>query len=154
MLCDRRRRPAKAELKLKDQFREDVDIVAARFLCNPVDKNGEGIPNEKAHLVCFEIKVDKPDDTTYAVETVNQLGKNRYFVRDRNSSAYRHSRNGRSSVGAGLTSAAEKQGPRCGGEPLASPHASWAERRYPRSGRCIQVMSRPAGMTQRSPAIA
>jgi hypothetical protein len=31
-----------------------VDIVKIQFLCNPVDKNGEGINDPNAHLLCYK----------------------------------------------------------------------------------------------------
>ncbi|MFQ5527675.1 MAG: hypothetical protein ACE5GX_15615 [Thermoanaerobaculia bacterium] len=50
-------RPSKAELK--DQFGRSVAyVVRPKTLCNPVDKNGEGMPNPEYHLVCYEIKDD------------------------------------------------------------------------------------------------
>ncbi len=40
-----------------------------KLLCNPVDKNGEGIPGPKSHLVCYEIK-DDPEGTAERVKEV------------------------------------------------------------------------------------
>ena len=34
----------------------------ARTLCNPVDKNGEGIRQREAHLVCYDLKNKVSDD--------------------------------------------------------------------------------------------
>jgi hypothetical protein len=40
-----------------DQFEEkETRLIKPSFLCNPVDKNGEGIPCEENHLVCYRIK--------------------------------------------------------------------------------------------------
>jgi hypothetical protein len=42
---------------LKDQFgTATVFVGAPEFLCNPVDKNGEGTRNPVAHLTCYKIK--------------------------------------------------------------------------------------------------
>lgn len=49
--------PKKAELK--DQFGESIArILEPRLLCNPVDKNGEGIADREYHLVCYEMQDD------------------------------------------------------------------------------------------------
>jgi hypothetical protein len=41
--------------QLNDQFGLSVvDVVKIQFLCNPVDKNGEGINDPNAHLVCYK----------------------------------------------------------------------------------------------------
>jgi len=72
-----------AGVKLKDQFRLDkAAIVRPSLLCNPVDKNGEGVPQPKVHLVCYTIKVGNPDGKTYGVVVQNQLETNKYYVRD------------------------------------------------------------------------
>ena len=62
------------EVKLKDQFDGYVTAVLKPVsLCNPVDKNGEGIRDPKLHLVCYEIKpVKSPRRTVLAY---NQFGK-------------------------------------------------------------------------------
>lgn len=62
------------EVKLKDQFDGYVTaVVRPVSLCNPVDKNGEGIMDPKLHLVCYEIKpVRSPRRTVVAY---NQFGK-------------------------------------------------------------------------------
>ena len=60
--------PAKAELK--DQFGHSYAYaVRPRMLCNPVDKNGEGMPDPKYHLVCYEIN-DDPQGMTERVKEV------------------------------------------------------------------------------------
>jgi hypothetical protein len=42
---------------LRDQFRKSKARVISRLtLCNPVSKNGEGIQDKRAHLVCYGIK--------------------------------------------------------------------------------------------------
>ena len=41
---------------LTDQFEtKETQVVEPRLLCNPVDKNGEGIINPDGHLVCYSI---------------------------------------------------------------------------------------------------
>ena len=55
-------RPTKAELK--DQFGlSEAAVVKPQYLCNPVDKNGEGVPNPKYHLVCYTVHDDPQGDT-------------------------------------------------------------------------------------------
>jgi hypothetical protein len=42
---------------LTDQFETRTDtVLKPRLLCNPVDKNGEGIPNPALHLTCYTLK--------------------------------------------------------------------------------------------------
>jgi hypothetical protein len=68
--------------KTKDQFASnEVKIVKPLFLCNPVDKNGEGIPAPEVHLLCYEVEQAKPDTSTYSVIVGNQVEENRYAVR-------------------------------------------------------------------------
>lgn len=46
-------------MELKDQFGNSIaKVIEPRQLCNPVDKNGEGIPDKDNHLVCYEIQDD------------------------------------------------------------------------------------------------
>ncbi len=45
------------EVTVADQFEDkDTRLIKPSFLCTPVDKNGEGIPCEENHLVCYRIK--------------------------------------------------------------------------------------------------
>jgi len=45
------------EIELDDQFEDKTTIVVRpRFLCNPLDKNGEGIEHPESHLLCYRIK--------------------------------------------------------------------------------------------------
>ena len=42
---------------LTDQFESKNTIVLVpQLLCNPADKNGEGVPNPGGHLTCYKIK--------------------------------------------------------------------------------------------------
>jgi hypothetical protein len=43
---------------LTDQFTEltEYKVLRPQYLCNPVDKNGEGISNFQDHLVCYDIR--------------------------------------------------------------------------------------------------
>ncbi len=51
-------------VKLKDQFgASQAKVMVPHSLCNPVDKNGEGIPDAKNHLVCYQIHDDPSGDT-------------------------------------------------------------------------------------------
>jgi hypothetical protein len=64
-----------ATVNLVDQFEsvQGVNVTKPRLLCNPVDKNGEGIPNPLAHLVCYEIK--QPHFRQRDVLVSNQFGQ-------------------------------------------------------------------------------
>lgn len=56
--------------QLKDQFGQSVARVLEPFqLCNPVDKNGEGIPDKDYHLVCYRIQ----DDPTGPYQRVKEV---------------------------------------------------------------------------------
>jgi hypothetical protein len=45
-------------VKLKDQFGDGATKPAkASYVCNPVDKNGEGIVNKESHLVCYTLRI-------------------------------------------------------------------------------------------------
>ena len=57
-------------------------MIQPRLLCNPVDKNGEGIPYPKSHLVCYEIR-DAPKGPTERVKEVavqNQFQRGQLWV--------------------------------------------------------------------------
>ena len=70
----------KATLKLSDQFGDNVGtILRPVMLCNPVDKNGEGIPAKEVHLVCYTIKAEKSQ--THVVTIQNQLEETKYYVK-------------------------------------------------------------------------
>jgi hypothetical protein len=59
------------DLVLKDQFGTGKSKrYAARWVCNPVDKNGEGIPNKELHMVCYTVN---PQIPAKPVLTVNQF---------------------------------------------------------------------------------
>jgi hypothetical protein len=67
-------------VNLADQFGEGATFVREpKFLCNPVNKNGEGTPSPLAHLVCYQIKVvaQKRD-----VLVNNQFGQAELTVRN------------------------------------------------------------------------
>ncbi len=70
-------------VELKDQFGSSVArVLEPRMLCNPVDKNGEGIVDKDNHLVCYEIN-DDPQGNTPRVKEVqinNQLQQGPLWV--------------------------------------------------------------------------
>jgi len=67
------------EIKLEDQFGSSSAVVLMPVaLCNPVDKNGEGILNRERHLVCYEIKHRGVPKQT--VVTGNQFGRQKMSV--------------------------------------------------------------------------
>jgi len=46
----------KRQVNLDDQFESGVDrIMEPNLICNPVNKNGEGITNPDSHLTCYKI---------------------------------------------------------------------------------------------------
>ena len=66
------------EVSLADQFEtKDTLVIKPAEVCNPVDKNGEGILNPTGHLECYKVKdvsgQIKFDKT--AVFTTNQFGE-------------------------------------------------------------------------------
>lgn len=71
------------KVELRDQFGASVAyVVEPRLLCNPVDKNGEGIPKKESHLVCYEIKDDPigPTERVKEVMVRNQFQKGPLWV--------------------------------------------------------------------------
>lgn len=71
------------KVTLEDQFgKSRAKVVTPRWLCNPVDKNGEGVVNKKNHLVCYGIKDDPagPTDPIEEVVVKNQFGEMRMWV--------------------------------------------------------------------------
>lgn len=63
-----------AAVALSDQFEsEDAEVKKPFLVCNPVEKNGEGISNSVDHLACYKIKSPKLVSQP-KVEIVNQLG--------------------------------------------------------------------------------
>ena len=54
--------PKGLQAMLDDQFAEPVrtfDLKKPKLLCNPTDKNGEGIKSQEGHLVCYQAKPAK-----------------------------------------------------------------------------------------------
>jgi hypothetical protein len=72
--------PPNAAVKLKDQFDSgEGKFGVPRYLCNPVDVDGSGIYNKKAHLVCYDVKTPmKPKN----VEIKNQFQKDKLYLRE------------------------------------------------------------------------
>lgn len=68
------------DVKLADQFAKvKKKIGKITRICTPVDKNEEGIPDPKLHLVCYEIL--EGHDPNRLVQTSNQFGKTTMNVR-------------------------------------------------------------------------
>lgn len=66
---------------LRDQFAStNAFVLRPVELCNPVDKNGEGIIDPSVHLVCYEIS--EPLQPKHRVRTNNQFGELRFTVKD------------------------------------------------------------------------
>lgn len=50
------------DVTIQDQFGTmRVDVKKPRYLCVPVDKNGEGIHDAASHLMCYQVKQVKGD---------------------------------------------------------------------------------------------
>ena len=65
----------KQEVTLDDQFNSGTAIVEKPLaLCNPVDKNGEGILNPANHLVCYSLNKGPKLDPKPEVTSVDQFG--------------------------------------------------------------------------------
>ena len=63
------------DVTLTDQFgTEDVKVNQPREICNPVDKNGEGINDSDATLVCYQI-VPRGQFSKREVVVTNQFGE-------------------------------------------------------------------------------
>lgn len=64
------------------QFNQSAPMFEIRKpvrLCNPVDKNSEGIKDEENHLLCFQVKPVRRRDTTQRVKDIHvrdQFGQN------------------------------------------------------------------------------
>jgi len=68
--------PAGIQVKLQDQFGQMVAHAAKpALLCNPVDKNGEGIQDPAAHLLCYSLTDVEDDPGERKVVTETQFGK-------------------------------------------------------------------------------
>jgi hypothetical protein len=71
---------AAPKLSLQDQFGKSTTTLSKpSFVCNPVDKNGEGIANKEMHLVCYTVKTFLK---TKVVVTKNQFGENKIKLKD------------------------------------------------------------------------
>lgn len=66
---------------LRDQFGiSESAVVRPLYVCNPVDKNGEGILHPEVHQVCYEIR-EEPQPTR-ALLVSNQFGELQVKVQD------------------------------------------------------------------------
>jgi hypothetical protein len=63
-------------VSMVDQFEaRTAPIVKPKLLCNPVGKNGEGIPRPDNHLVCYKIKPGPPPFTPRDVTVEDQFAR-------------------------------------------------------------------------------
>jgi hypothetical protein len=61
------------QIDLTDQWETKTLIVERpKFLCNPVDKDGEGVVNPEGHLTCYRIK-DAPGQAKFERQTPDIL---------------------------------------------------------------------------------
>jgi len=74
--------PAGIPVKLEDQFGQ-MTLHAAKpaMLCNPVDKNGEGIKDREAHLLCYSLTDVEGQPGERRVATETQFGKTTLTLR-------------------------------------------------------------------------
>ena len=64
-------------ISLDDQFRDeaDVDVIKPFLICNPADKNGEGIVDPSTHQCCYKIRGEgKGLDPKPEIEITDQFG--------------------------------------------------------------------------------
>lgn len=63
-------------VSLEDQFADTTATVyKLEQVCNPVDKNGEGIINEEGHLTCYKLKDVRPKYQRQEVGAEDQFGE-------------------------------------------------------------------------------
>jgi hypothetical protein len=63
-----------ATVGLEDQFRTtEARLLAPYQFCNPADKNGEGIGNPDAHLMCYKF-LDRSRASSVPVKVTDQFG--------------------------------------------------------------------------------
>ncbi|GEM_PF-2117722 len=73
-------------IDLEDQFDHGPvrsEVEEPELFCNPVDKNGEGIFDDTAHLTGYELDDDDDDDDGFESRTItisNQFGDNQTLV--------------------------------------------------------------------------
>jgi hypothetical protein len=67
------------DVTLEDQFtRTKATVKRPRHICNPVDKNGEGVSDPTAHMMCYKIKEPRFKRRDVVIE--NQFGEQRLTV--------------------------------------------------------------------------
>ena len=60
------------QVTLADHFEDKLfDVKKPKRLCNPVDKNGEGIINPDAHLLCYKVKPAEDEPKHIKVEGIH-----------------------------------------------------------------------------------
>jgi hypothetical protein len=67
-------------VSLDDQFSSSTaDVLTPYELCNPVDKNGEGVSDPYGHLMCYKIRSYAPRERYYVTDT-DQFGDEELLV--------------------------------------------------------------------------
>jgi hypothetical protein len=67
---------AQLTVSVADQFEtQSTTLLTPRLLCNPVDKNGEGIVDPAAHLTCYTIKPGGAPFTPTSINVVDQFAQ-------------------------------------------------------------------------------
>lgn len=71
---------ARAQVEVETQFgSQQVDVKKPRYLCKPVDKNGEGIHGPSTRLMCYKLRAARPQ-VPDSVFTTNQFESNELEV--------------------------------------------------------------------------
>ncbi len=69
----------RVQVSVLDQFNQPtlLDVKKPKWLCNPVDKNNEGIANPDDHLLCYKVKRARGEpkfEKVKGIHTNNQFG--------------------------------------------------------------------------------
>ena len=77
--------PKGTQVTVEDEFNAPpkvFDVRKPKHICNPVDKNSEGVKNANAHLVCYQVKgaSGQPRHVRRSVFTNNQFGSAAMFT--------------------------------------------------------------------------
>ena len=69
------------KVTIKDQFGgNEALVVEVQALCTPAEKNGEGIENKDAHLLCY--RLEKGQEARLDISATNQFGSELLWIRD------------------------------------------------------------------------
>jgi hypothetical protein len=67
----------KLSVNVVDEFETDTDTVVKPFMvCNPANKNNEGVAHSNVHQVCYKIKGEKKLESGLTLDVDNQFAQN------------------------------------------------------------------------------